>query len=95
MTKTELVKRITEISAEEVNQKQVGAVLTAIETVVKKAVLDGDEVIIPGVCKIKSKTVPERTGKIMMGANKGNTWTKPEHKEAAIKIAKSLKNIFG
>lgn len=95
MTKTEFIKQIAEDSAEKVNQKQVGAVLTAIETVVKKAVLDGDEVIIPGVCKIKSKTVPERTGKVMMGANKGNTWTKPEHKEAVIKIAKSLKNIFG
>lgn len=94
MTKTEFIKQIADGSAEEVNQKQVGAVLTAIETVVKKAVLDGDEVIIPGVCKIKSKTVPERTGKIMMGNRKGETYVTPEHKEGVVKIVKSLKKVF-
>lgn len=94
MNKVEFVKRVTKVSTEEVNQKQVGAVLAAIESVVKDTVLADDEVTIPGVCKVKSKVVPERTGKVMMGANKGGTWTKPEHKEATIKIAKSLKTVF-
>lgn len=93
MTKVELIKNIVEVS-EDVNQKQVASVLAGLEEVVKKAVMDDEEVTIPGIGKVKTKVVPERTGKVMMGANKGSTWTKPEHKEAIIKIAKSLKTIF-
>ena len=94
MNKIELIKRITEGSTEKINQKQVGAVLAALETVVKDTVLSGNDVTIPGIGKVKSKIVPERTGKILIGENKGKTWTKPEHKEATIKIASSLKKIF-
>lgn len=94
MKKIELIKEITNRSTEEVNQKQVGAVLTALESVVRDTIVADDEVTIPGICKVKSKIVPERTGKVMIGANKGNTWVKPEHKEATVKIVKSLKNIF-
>lgn len=94
MNKVELVKKITEVSTEEVNQKQVGAVLAAIESVVRDAVLTDDEVTIPGVCKVKSKVVSERTGKIMMGDRKGETYVTPEHKEGSVKIVKSLKKVF-
>lgn len=93
MTKVELIKNIAETSGE-VNQKQVAVVLSALEDVVRNAVLNGDDVTIPGIGKVKSKVVPERTGTVMMGVNKGSKWTKPEHKEATIKIAKSLKTIF-
>ena len=95
MNKVEFVKKIAEVSVEEVSQKQVGAVLAAIESVVKDVVLADDEVTIPGVCKIKSKDVPERTGKIMMGDRKGETYTTPAHKEGSVKIVKSLKKVFG
>ena len=94
MNKVELVKKITEVSTEEVNQKQVNAVLAALESVVKDVVLADDDVIIPGVCKVKSKVVPERTGKIMMGDRKGETYVTPEHKEGSVKIVKSLKKVF-
>lgn len=94
MNKIEFVKKIAEVSVEEVSQKQVGAVLAAIESVVKDAVLANDEVTIPGVCKVKSKVVPERTGKIMMGDRKGETYVAPEHKEGSVKIVKSLKKVF-
>ena len=94
MNKVEFVKRITKVSTEEMSQKQVSAVLTAIESVVKDAVLADDEVTIPGVCKVKSKVVPERTGKIMMGDRKGETYVTPEHKEGSVKIVKSLKKVF-
>lgn len=93
MTKVELIKNIAETSGE-VSQKQVAAVLSALENVVRNAVLRDDDITIPGIGKVKTKVVPERSGKVMMGANKGSTWTKPEHKEATIKIAKSLKTIF-
>lgn len=94
MNKTSLVKKITELSTEEISQKQVNSVLSALEAVVKDAVYNGDEVNIPGIGRVKSKVVPERTGTIMMGANKGEKWVKPEHKAATIKIASSLKRIF-
>lgn len=95
MNKIELVKKITEVSDEEVKQKQVSAVLTALESVVRETVVSGDEVTVPGICKVKSKVVPERTGKIMMGDRKGETYTTPAHKEGSVKIVKSLKKVFG
>lgn len=94
MNKVELVKRVAEVSTEEVNQKQVNAVLTALETVVKDVVTSGDEVTIPGICKVKEKVVKEKTGIILMGPNKGEKYVKPEHKEASVKIVKSLKTVF-
>lgn len=94
MTKIEFIKKIAEVSTEEVNQKQVGAVLAALETVSRDAVVAGDEVTIPGICKVKAKDVKERTGTIMMGANKGEKYTTPAHKEGAVKIVKSLKTVF-
>jgi len=94
MNKVEFVKRISEVSTEEVTQKQVNAVLTALESVVRDVVLADDEVAIPGICKVKSKVVSERTGKIMMGDRKGETYVTPEHKEGSVKIVKSLKKVF-
>lgn len=94
MNKIELVKKIAEVSTEEVNQKQVSAVLTALESVVRDTIVVGDEVTIPGICKVKSKVVKERTGKIMMGDRKGETYVTPEHKEGSIKIVTSLKKVF-
>lgn len=94
MTKNELCKRITEETVGYFTQKEVADILEAIEKVVRDAVLKDDEVTLPGIGKIKTKIVPERTGKVMMGANKGETWVKPEHKEATIKIASSLRKIF-
>ena len=94
MNKVELVKRITEVSTEEVNQKQVNAVLAALESVVRDTIVAGDEVTVPGICKVKSKVVKERTGTIMMGNRKGEAYVTPEHKEGSIKIVTSLKKVF-
>lgn len=94
MNKADLVRNIVEVSTEEVSQKQVNAMLTALETVTREEIKKDGEVTIPGIGKVKTKIVPERTGTVMMGANKGEKWVKPEHKEATIKIASSLKKIF-
>lgn len=94
MNKVDLIRRITEVSTEEVNQKQVGAVLVALETVARDTVVAGDEITIPGICKIKAKDVKERTGTIMMGANKGEKYTTPAHKEGSVKVVRSLKTVF-
>lgn len=94
MNKVELVKRVSEISSEEVNQKQVAAVFAALETVTRDAVVAGEEITVPGICKVKAKLVKERTGKIMMGDRKGETYVTPEHKEGSVKIVSSLKKVF-
>ena len=94
MNKVELVRSIVEVSTEEVSQKQVTAMLAALETVTREEIKKDGEVTITGIGKVKTKIVPERTGTVMMGANKGEKWVKPEHKEATIKIASSLKKIF-
>lgn len=94
MNKVELVKRVTEVSTEEVSQKQVAAVFAALEFVARETVVAGDELTIPGICKVAAKDVKERTGKIMMGPNKGDIYTTPAHKEGSVKIVKSLKKVF-
>ena len=94
MNKVELVKKITEVSTKEVNQKQASAVLAALESVVRDTIVTGDEVTVPGICKVKSKVVKERVGTIMMGDRKGETYVTPEHKEGSVKIVKSLKKVF-
>ena len=94
MTKTEFIKAIQAKATIESPQKDVADILNAIENVVKDTVISGDEVTIPGICKIKSKDVPERTGKVMLGDKAGETWVKPAHKEATVKIMPSLKKIF-
>ena len=91
MTKSELIKGIQNEVSINIPQKDIAEILDAQAKVVADA---GDEVTIPGVCKVKSKDVPERTGKVMLGANKGDTWVKPAHKEACVKIVKALKEIF-
>ena len=60
------------------------------ESVIKDVVLADDDVTIPGVCKVKSKVVPERTGKIMMGDRKGEIYTTPAHKEGSVKIVPQI-----
>lgn len=94
MNKVELIRKISEVATEEVNQKQINAVLAALETIARDAVVAGDEVTIPGICKVKAKDVKERTGKIMMGDRKGESYTIPAHKEGSVKIVKSLKTVF-
>ena len=94
MNKIDFVKKIVEVSAEEVTQKEVNSVLSALESVVRELVVAGDEVTIPGICKVNSKLVKERTGKVLKGPRKGETYTTPEHKEGSVKIVTSLKKVF-
>ena len=93
MTKNEFVDKIQKTVCFEITKKELGEIVEAISTVAKEAVLAGDEVTIPGVCKIRSKEVPERTGVTELNGEK-RTWTKPSHKEGTIKILPAFKNIF-
>lgn len=92
MTKNEMISAV----ANKINgatKNDIGVVIDALTDVIKEAVLAGDTVTIPEICKISSKDVAERSGVTKLG-DVEKAWTKPAHKEACIKTLKSFKNIF-
>ena len=92
MTKNEMIGAITN-KIEGATKKDIGVVIDALTDVIKEAVLAGDTVTIPEICKISSKDVAERSGVTKLG-DVEKAWTKPAHKEACIKTLKSFRNIF-
>ena len=92
MTKNEMISAIAN-KIEGATKKDIGVVIDALTDVIKEAVLAGDTVTIPEICKISSKDVAERSGVTKL-AGKEVPWTKPEHTEATVKALKSFKNIF-
>ena len=92
MTKNEMIGAITN-KIEGATKKDIGVVIDALTDVIKEAVLAGDTVTIPEICKISSKDVAERSGVTKLG-DVEKAWTKPAHKEACVKALKSFKNIF-
>ena len=92
MTKTELITNVTR-KIDGATKKDIGVVIDTLTDVIKEAVLAGDTVTIPEICKISSKDVAERSGVTKLG-DVEKAWTKPAHKEACIKTLKSFKNIF-
>lgn len=92
MTKNEMIGAVAN-KIEGATKKDIGVVIDALTDVIKEAVLAGDTVTIPEICKISSKTVGERSGVTKLGGVE-KAWTKPAHKEACVKTLKSFKNIF-
>ena len=93
MNKNEMINKIQETVDFEVTKKDLTQIVDAYTNVIKEAVLAGDTVTIPEICKISSKTVGERSGVTKLGGKEVH-WTKPEHTEATVKALKSFKNIF-
>ena len=93
MNKTEMITKIQETVDFEVTKKDLAQIVDAYTKVIKEAVLAGDTVTIPEICKISSKDVAERSGVTKLG-DVEKAWTKPAHKEACVKTLKSFKNIF-
>ena len=93
MNKNEMITKIQETVDFEVTKKDLAQIVDAYTMVIKEAVLAGDTVTIPEICKISSKDVAERSGVTKLG-DVEKAWTKPAHKEACIKTLKSFKNIF-
>ena len=93
MVKNEFIAKVQEKIDIEVSKKDLNTILDGFVNVIKEAVLAGDTVTIPEICKISSKTVGERSGVTKL-AGKEVPWTKPEHTEACVKTLKSFKNIF-
>ena len=92
MTKNEMISAVAN-KIEGATKKDIGVVIDALTDVIKEAVLSGDTVTIPEICKISSKDVGERSGVTKLG-DVEKAWTKPAHKEACVKTLKSFKNIF-
>lgn len=93
MNKNEIITKIQETVDFEVTKKDLAQIVDAYTNVIKEAVLAGDTVTIPEICKISSKTVGERSGVTKLAGNEV-PWIKPEHTEATVKALKSFKNIF-
>lgn len=93
MTKAEMIKSVSE-RVEGVNQKEVGAVLDALVSVVKDVVKADDKVAIPGLGTFSVKEVPERRGKILLGERAGEEYVVDAHKEPKFKMSKNFKNIL-
>lgn len=93
MNKVEFIKKITEVSAEEVTQKQVSAVLTAIESVVRNVLSENkdEKITLPGLGSFSVKHVAERSGVAALAG--GKEWTKPAHDELKFTISKSVKTL--
>ena len=92
MTKNEMIGAVAN-KIEGATKKDIGVVIDALTDVIKEAVLAGDTVTIPEICKISSKDVAERSGVTKLG-DVEKAWTKPAHKEACVKTLKSFRNIF-
>ena len=93
MVKSEFIAQVQENIEIEVSKKDLSTILDGFVKVIKEAVLAGDTVTIPEICKISSKDVAERSGVTKLG-DVEKAWTKPAHKEACIKTLKSFRNIF-
>ena len=66
MTKNEMISAVTN-KIEGATKKDIGVVIDALTDVIKEAVLAGDTVTIPEICKISSKDVAERSGITKLG----------------------------
>ena len=93
MNKNDMINKIQETVDIEGRKKDLTQIVDAYTKVIKEAVLAGDTVTIPEICKISSKEVGERSGVTKLG-DVEKAWTKPAHKEACIKTLKSFRNIF-
>ena len=93
MLKNEFIAKVQGKIGIEVSKKDLNIILDGFVEAIKEAVLAGDTVTIPDICKISSKDVGERSGVTKLGDVK-KAWTKPAHKEACIKTLKSFRNIF-
>ena len=94
MVKNEMLKKVSE-RVDGATNKMVDEVLKAFADVVIDTLKGNkdEKVTLPSIGTFSVKAVPERSGKVMMGANVGSTWTKPAHDEICFKITKSVREI--
>lgn len=94
MNKIELNRAIAQ-RIDGATQKDINTILETLEMVIVDTLKADptESVAIGKIGKFKVKDVPERTGTIMMGDRKGETYTVPAHSEITFKMSKSAKTI--
>ena len=92
MVKSEFITKVQEKIDIEVSKKDLNTILDGFVSVIKEAVLAGDTVTIPEICKISSKDVAERSGVTKLGGVE-KPWSTPAKDEISVKISKSYKAI--
>lgn len=94
MIKTELINAIAE-RIEGAKKGDIAVVLNTFADVITDTLkADTTESVPVGkLGKFKVKTVPERTGKIMLGERAGETYVTPAHQEITFKMSKSAKQL--
>ena len=93
MNKTELIAKVQENIDIEVTKKDLTEIFDSMINVIIDGVKNDEEITLPGICKIKSKTVAAKSGITKLGGTE-TSWSKPEHKEGSIKVLPSFKKIF-
>lgn len=93
MKKTDLLSLLS--SKTELHKKDCEDVLKAFaEVVIEKLTEDHSErIALDELGTFKVKDVPERSGTVQLGQNKGATWTKPAHSEITFKMSAKVKEI--
>lgn len=91
MNKTDLIAKISEVA--EVSKKDVKAVVDALPDVIKEAVTNDDKVALTGFITFEKKHVDAKSGTVMMGDKKGETWTKPACDVISAKLGKTYKAL--
>ena len=84
MVKNEFITKVQDKIELEVSKKDLNAIFDGMVAVIKDAVIAGDTVTIPEICK---------SGITKLGGVE-KPWSKPAHKEGCVKAVKSLKDIF-
>lgn len=93
MKKTDLLSLLS--SKTELRKKDCEDVLKAFAEVVVEKLTDNhkEKIALDGLGTFKVKDVPERSGTVQLGQNKGATWTKPAHSEITFKMSAKVKEI--
>lgn len=93
MTKNDFITKVQENVNLEVTKKDLTEIFDSMINVIIDGVKNDEEITLPGICKIKSKTVAAKSGITKLGGTE-TSWSKPEHKEGCIKVLPSFKKIF-
>lgn len=93
MTKPEFIAAVQETIELEVSKKDLNDIFDGMIDVIKEAVIAGDSVTIPQVCKFSSKEVPAKSGVTKL-RGVDTPWTKPAHKEGCVKALPAFKKLF-
>lgn len=91
MSKKEFVKAIAEKTG--LTQKDITVMVDALPEVIKCAVINDEKINLTGFLSFEKKHVGEKTGTVMLGDKKGETWVSPAHDEITVKLSKSYKML--